>query len=262
MAICSKNDESIAKEPFVKNDNMILRLDDIACFVANWDDKVQNLRRIAEKLNIGLDSMVFFDDNPAERELVHECLPMVHVVDVPEDPANYAIQLEKESPFEWLQLTQEDVIRNAAYSGNDRRERLRESIVDYDAYLRALEMKGKVCALHKEYVQRFTQLINKSNQFNVRTMRYSEADILKFLHNQNYKCLSGALEDKFGNHGLISCIILRRDDSNAFIDTWVMSCRVLKRGVEEMMFEQVLEEIKKWGCETLYAEYIETRKMC
>lgn len=260
LAVCSKNEESIAKTPFEKNKNMILKLDDIACFVANWDDKVQNLRRIAEKLNIGLDSMVFFDDNPAERKLVHDFLPMVHVVDVPEDPAYYAIQIEKESPFEWQQLTQEDVIRNTDYNSNEKREKLRESIVDYDVYLRALEMKGRVCVLSTEYVQRFTQLINKSNQFNVRTIRYSETGILKYIHDQNYKCLYSELEDKFGNHGLISCVILRREGADAFIDTWVMSCRVLKRGVEEMMFEQVLEEIKKWGCETLYAEYIETNK--
>ncbi len=260
LAVCSKNDESIAKAPFEKNDNMILKLDDIACFIANWDDKAQNLKRIAEKLNIGLDSMVFFDDNPAERKLVRDFLPMVYVVDVPEDPAYYAIQMEKESPFEWQQLTHEDVIRNTNYISNDKREKLRETIVDYDAYLRALEMKGHIYALSIENVQRFTQLINKSNQFNVRTMRYTEMDILKYMNDVNYKCLCGELEDKFGDHGLISCIILRRDDSNVFIDTWVMSCRVLKRGVETMMFERVLEEIKNWGCETLYAQYIETNK--
>lgn len=260
LAICSKNDEPIAKEPFEKNENMILRLDDISCFVANWENKADNLRKIAHELNIGIDSLVFFDDNPAEREIVKQFVPEVHVVDVPDDPALYVLQMEKEQPFEWLQLTKEDLERTNSYKGNQMRQQLQDSFVDYNEYLKALEMTGEAARVQQTDVARFAQLINKSNQFNLRTIRYSEADVQQMLYDKKICCLYGKLSDRYSNYGIISCVILRKEDDACFIDTWVMSCRVLKRGVEHMMFEGILREAQAMGCTTLKAEYIKTKK--
>ena len=260
LAICSKNDEAVAKEPFEKNADMILHLDDIACFVANWENKADNMHKIAAELNIGIDSLVFFDDNPAERKIVKQFVPEVYVVDVPSDPALYVLQLEKDQPFEWLQLTKEDLDRTDSYIGNQKRKVMLESFVDYDEYLKALEMKGRVERGEGADVSRFTQLINKSNQFNLRTIRYSEADIESMALDENVKCLCGKLSDRYNNYGIITCVILKKVDDACFIDTWVMSCRVLKRGVESMMFNAIIDAVKEMGCSEVKAEYIRTKK--
>jgi len=260
LAVCSKNDEAIAKEPFEKNDNMILKLSDIACFVANWEDKAGNIRRIAAELNIGTDSLVFFDDNPAEREIVRTYLPEVEVIETPTDPAEYVTALDEAFPFEWLQITKEDVSRSSSYTENKKREELLTSFVDYDEYLKALQMKGKVALLETNDVARFSQLINKSNQFNLRTQRYSEGEITEFMHDNNCRCLYAKLKDMFSEYGIISCVILRIKGNECFIDTWVMSCRVLKRGVEYLMFKRVLDIAKEVGCDCIKAEYLKTKK--
>lgn len=260
LAICSKNNLDIAKEPFEKNEHMLIHLDDISCFVANWEDKAGNLKKIAQELNIGVDSLVFFDDNPAEREIVKQFAPEVYVVDVPEDPAQYVLQMEIESPFEWLQITKEDLERTNSYKDNHKRHNLQNSFIDYDEYLRALEMKGCAALLKEADRGRFTQLINKSNQFNLRTRRYSESDVQQMMADENTRCLYAKLSDKFSYYGLISCVILKKQEQVCFIDTWVMSCRVLKRGVEHMMFNAVIQNAADMGCSVIAAEYIKTKK--
>lgn len=260
LAVCSKNDMETAKEPFEKNENMLLKLDDIASFIANWEDKAGNLEKIAKELNIGIDSLVFFDDNPAEREIVKMYQPDVWVVDVPEDPAEYVKQLNMESPFEWVQITKEDISRSSSYIENKKRDALEQSFTNYDEYLKALNMKGKVKEIASSDVERFSQLINKSNQFNLRTQRYSEVAIEEFRNDLNKKVLAITLEDKFSNYGIISCIILEKQGEKCFINTWLMSCRVLKRGVEFLAFEKILEVAKQWGCSHIVGEYIPTKK--
>ena len=180
LAVCSKNELEIAKEPFLKNENMILKLDDISCFVANWENKAENLKAISQQLNIGTESFVFFDDNPAEREIVKQFLPEVRVIEVPNDPALYVLQMEKEHPFEWLQITKEDLVRSQSYLENKERMAMQEKFVNYTEYLQALDMKGGVYQTTDSEVSRFAQLINKSNQFNLRTIRYTESDIHNF----------------------------------------------------------------------------------
>lgn len=260
LAICSKNDIETAKEPFEKNSNMILKLNDFSIFVANWKDKAENIRKISNELSIGLDSMVFFDDNPAEREIVKMYLPQVTVIDVPNDPAYYTQSLELASPFEWIQITSEDIKRSDSYVQNSKRAELANEFTDYDEYLKALEMEGVVEELSINQIERFSQLINKSNQFNLRTQRYSEAVINELLHDKNYKLLSISLKDKFSNYGMISCVILKKSDHNCLIDTWVMSCRVLKRGVEDFTFISIIEAAKNWKCSQLVGEYIPSKK--
>lgn len=252
LAVCSKNEPDTAREPFQKNPNMVLKLSDIACFVANWHDKPQNLRRIAEELNIGTDSLVFFDDNPAEREIVQMRLPEIAVIDVPVDPACYAKTLSNSGVFDWINITNEDLNRAATYQSNRERNRLLEESADYDAYLAALEMVYGIGFLDEPRIPRFTQLINKTNQFNLRTQRYTETQIREMLADPSCRLIYAELSDKFDRYGLISCVILKDN----FIDTWVMSCRIFKRRVEDELFRFILEHTTG----DLYGEYLPTAK--
>ena len=260
LAVCSKNDEQTAKEPFEKNPDMILKLSDIACFVANWDDKANNIKRIASSLNIGTDSLVFADDNPAEREIVRQYLPEVLVIDLPEDPSYYARAVDESNAFSWIELTKEDIDRTGTYAANTMREELMESFVDYDEYLKALDMQAEVGEPEGSRMKRFAQLINKSNQFNLRTIRYSEEELLSMKEDPDTKLIYVDLKDKFSEYGLISCVILKITGEECFIDTWLMSCRVLKRGVELLAYDAVYEAAKAWGCTRIRGEYIPTKK--
>lgn len=261
LAVCSKNDEETAKIPFEKHPEMILSLNDIAIFQANWENKVANIQEIGRSLNIGIDSLVFFDDNPFERDIVRKYLPLVQVIDVPEDPARYIHALDSAMCFEWSQLTDEDLLRSDTYITDRKRQQLSSTVVDYDSYLQALEMKTSIRPPAHAEIPRFAQLINKSNQFNLRTRRYSDAAISQMMMDQEkYTLLGVTLEDKFGKYGIISCIILAHHNDSAFIDTWVMSCRVLKRGVEHAVFNAICEYAHNWGCQKIIGEYIPTKK--
>ena len=260
LAVVSKNDIENAKEPFTRNQNMILKLDDIACFQANWDDKVTNIKRVAKELNIGIDSLVFFDDNPAEREIVRQYLPEVMVIDVPADAALYKRALDLAMPFEWRELTREDVLRSNSYIENKKRAELLTSFDNYDDYLLSLEMKCTVREPKASEVSRFAQLLNKSNQFNLRTQRYTESEIEAVVGNENKKCLCAVFSDKFSEYGIISCVILEKQDDCCFIESWVMSCRVLKRGVELLVFKSVLDAARAWNCSYIKGQYLPSPK--
>jgi FkbH-like protein len=261
LAVCSKNDEQSAKLPFQKHPDMVLSIDDISCFVANWNDKPSNIKSIASSLNIGLDSMVFFDDNPFERDIIRQFIPEIEIIDVPSDPTYYIDALDKAMCFEWSQLSSEDTTRTESYVCDRKRQELVLETGDYDSYLKALDMKitlGYVTALEES---RFTQLINKTNQFNLRTKRYTESAISQMMHDhERFALIHVSLEDKFSKYGIISCIILERKEAIAFIDTWVMSCRVLKRGVENVVFQKICKTARSWDCKWVIGEYIPTKK--
>ena len=260
ISICSKNDEVNAKEPFEKNENMVLKLSDISAFYANWDDKATNIKRISNELNIGTDSMVFFDDNPTERELINEFLPEVKVINVPEDPALYTRALDREIVFERTQLTKEDIGRIETYANNRARNALMETCIDYDDYLINLQMKIECKELSDTDMERFVQLTNKSNQFNLRTRRYSEAEIIGLQNENSYVLLTIKLEDRFSKYGIIGCAILKIDGDTCFIENWVMSCRVLKKGVENYTIEKIIDIAKKHGCSKVVGEFVPTKK--
>jgi FkbH-like protein len=261
LAVCSKNEESAARQPFQEHSDMFLKLDDISCFIANWNDKASNLIQIAKRLNIGLDSLVFFDDNPAERDIVKKFTPEVEVIDVPEDPALYIRALEEAMCFEWPQLSAEDINRSESYVLDSKRNEMKTMCVDYDSYLQSLEMKAQVGQVSPLEAPRFSQLINKSNQFNLRTQRYNEAYIDQLMvKNSEWALLYISLEDKFGNYGIISCLVIEKKLDKAFIDTWVMSCRVLNRGVEDIAFNLVCETAQKWNCSWIVGEFLPTKK--
>jgi FkbH-like protein len=259
--VCSKNDEANAVEPFEKHPEMVLKRHDIASFVANWNDKASNLRAIAEELNIGIDSLVFVDDNPFERSLVRRELPMVAVPEVGEDPATFAQTLADAGYFEGLAVTEEDRARTNQYQGNRQRERLKASATDLDSYLHSLEMELIWRRFDKLGLQRTVQLINKTNQFNLTTRRYTEEDVLAIMADERAFGLQLRLVDRFGDNGIIAIVIGKMDGAeDLVIDTWLMSCRVLGRQVEPTTLNLIADAAKRLGARRLIGEYIPTKK--
>jgi len=261
LAVCSKNDEDIAKEPFRNHPDMSLRLDDIAVFTANWDNKVDNIKLIQKTLNIGFDSMVFLDDNPFERNMIRDLLPDVTVPELPEDPALYVSFLRSLNLFETASFSEEDRSRTRQYQEKMARVDFEKTFTSVDDYLRNLEMSSLVKPFDDFSVPRIAQLTQRSNQFNLRTVRYTEAEIESMRSAKDFLTLAFHLEDRFGDHGLIGLTVLNTlDAETAFIDTWIMSCRVLKRGMEEFMLNQVVSEARRRGVKKLIGEYIPTPK--
>ncbi len=261
LAICSKNNEDTAKEPFEKHEEMVLRLSDISVFVANWDDKASNIRLIQETLNIGMDSIVFLDDNPFERNLVRQMIPEITVPELPEDPALYLGYLQELNLFETASFTGVSSDRTAQYQAEYERKKLEQTFESIDDYLKSLEMVGEARPFEQVRFARIAQLTQRSNQFNLRTIRYTEDEIEKISEDDHYLTLYYTLKDKFGDHGLVSVVILeKKTDKELFVDTWLMSCRVLKRGMEEFIINKMIETAKANGFATVSAEYIPTPK--
>lgn len=261
LAVCSKNDAANALEPFEQHPDMVLRRGDIASFVANWRDKPSNLRTIAEELNIGIDSIVFVDDNPFERNLVRQELPMVAVPEVSDDPASYAQTLADAGYFEAVAVTDEDRARSEQYQSNRAREELKASATDLDAYLRGLEMRLIWRRFDRVGLQRTVQLINKTNQFNLTTRRYAEEDVLALIDDPQAFGLQLRLVDRFGDNGIIGIVIGRMAGAeDLLIDTWLMSCRVLGRQVEPTTLNLVADAAKRLGARRLIGEYLPTKK--
>lgn len=261
LAVCSKNNESIAREPFLKHPEMILKLDDISVFVANWESKSDNISRIREILNIGLDSMVFLDDNPAEREIVRRHLPDVTVPELPEDPALYLPYLTSLNLFETATYSRGDSERTRQYQEESKRQLLAQSVTNMDEFLNSLDMKGKIERFAEVDIERISQLSLRSNQFNLRTIRYNTSEIRQLMEDPAVETFSVELSDKFGQYGLISIVIIRlKEDGPAEIDTWIMSCRVLKRTVENFLMNQIAERLKERGVKEIIGEYRPTEK--
>jgi FkbH-like protein len=261
LAVSSKNDEANALEPFEKHPDMVLRRTDIASFRANWNDKAANIGAIASDLNIGLDALVFLDDNPFEREFVRGQLPMVAVPEVPEDPALVPGLLADAGYFESLAITEEDRERTAQYQENQAREQLRASSSDLEGYLRGLDMRMVWKRFDSVGQQRIVQLINKTNQFNLTTRRYTDEEVAAVMADPAAFGLQIRLVDRFGDNGIISIIIGRLgDDGVAEIDTWLMSCRVLGRQVEQTTLNLVAATAKAMGAQALRGVYLPTKK--
>jgi FkbH-like protein len=263
LAVCSKNDEDNAWTPFDQHPEMVLKRADIACLVANWEDKVTNLRSIAQALNIGLDALVFADDNPFERNIVRRELPMVAVPELPADPALYGRCIADAGYFEAPAITWEDRARAAQYQGNAQREASRSASTDLAGYLASLQMRLEWHPFDPIGQQRITQLINKTNQFNLTTRRYTDADVAAAMHAKDALTLQLRLTDRFGDNGVIGIVIARpRESGNGewFIDTWLMSCRVLGRQVEQATMNLLVECASEAGAQTLIGEYRVTAK--
>lgn len=261
IAVCSKNDEDKAKEPFEKNPEMLLRLDDIAVFVANWENKADNIRTIQQILNIGFDSMVFLDDNPFERNMVRENVPGVCVPELPEDPGDYLEFLYSLNLFETASYSVGDKDRTKQYQTEAKRVQAAQKFTNEADFLKSLDMVSVVEGFTPFNTPRVAQLSQRSNQFNLRTVRYADGEITALGASDKHVCLSFTLEDKFGDNGLICVIIMeKRDAKTLFVDTWFMSCRVLKRGMENFTLNTMVEYAKAHGFERIVGEYIPTLK--
>jgi FkbH-like protein len=260
LAVCSKNEENIAKMPFLQHPEMVLKLEDIAVFVANWNSKADNINQIQNVLNIGFDSMVFLDDNPAEREIVRTHLPLVCVPELPVDPSNYLPFLISENLFETVSYSDNDLERTKQYQEEAKRVEQSKSITNMDDYLESLEMTAKIGPFQELDVERIAQLTQRSNQFNLRTIRYTNVEIESIMAKPNFLTVSVEVADKFGNYGLIGVVIIETNGSSANIDTWIMSCRVLKRTVEHTVMNYVVEHLLKLNIQTLNGQYIPTEK--
>jgi FkbH-like protein len=226
LAVCSKNDDAVARIPFREHPEMVLKEDHIAVFIANWSDKANNLREIAATLNIGTDSLVFLDDNPVERAQVRLLLPEVAVPELTQDPADYIGLLANAGYFEAIGLSAEDMARAEFYQANAQRVSL-QKIGNLEEYLRSLQMVATISPFDAIGRVRIAQLVNKSNQFNLTTRRYSESEIEAMEKDASKFCLQVRLADHFGDNGMISVVIFDIDTEEWNCDTWLMSCRVL-----------------------------------
>jgi len=261
LAVCSKNDLAHALEPFDRHPDMVLRRDDIACFVANWSDKPTNLRAIARALNIGLDALVFADDNPFERDLVRRELPMVAVPELGDDPAHFAAIIAEAGYFDTRHLTREDRERTGLYQANQAREAWKGATTDLDAYLRGLEMRLVWRRFDAIGVPRIVQLINKSNQFNLTSRRYTEQAVRAVMDDPSAFGLQLRLLDRFGDNGVIAILIGRLTANDEItIDTWLMSCRVLGRQVERATLDLAVAQARALGASRLVGVYVPTAR--
>lgn len=261
ICVASKNNEETAKEPFEKHPDMVLKLDDIAVFQANWETKVDNIRTIQSILNIGFDSMVFLDDNPFERNMVRENIKGITVPELPEDPAEYLEYLYSLNLFETASYSNLDKDRTKQYQVEAQRVSLSKTFTNEADFLKSLNMVSVVSGFTKFNTPRVAQLSQRSNQFNLRTVRYTDADIEALANDPNVIDLSFTLEDKFGDNGLIAVIIMKPlDKETLFVDTWFMSCRVLKRGMENFTLNTMVEKAKAAGYKKIIGEYLPTPK--
>ena len=259
LAVCSKNEDATAKAGLLHPDS-ILRIEDFAAFKANWFPKHENLQAIARDLNLGLDSLVFVDDNPAERALVHAQLPQVAVPEVGNDPARYAEILQAGRYFEPASLVAEDFERSAQYATRTKREAQAAQFADYGEYLRSLEMHAEIAPFQPVYLDRIAQLTNKTNQFNLTTRRYTLAEIEAAAHDPSRVTLYGKLSDRFGDHGLITVVLGHREGTCLHLDLWLMSCRVLKRDMEKAMLDALVQQAAAMGLDSILGLYLPTAK--
>jgi FkbH-like protein len=261
LAVCSKNEEATARKVFADHPEMVLRPEDICCFMANWEPKSDNCLRISRDLNISPDSLVFIDDNPAEREIVKSFLPQVRVLNLPEDVSGYPWAIEREFLFENRSVTEEDLQRTGFYISEGKRRELSQTITDLNSFLGQLAMEAEVRPYQTADVSRIAQLFNRSNQFNLCTRRYTESEVHAVLQDVNTFSFQIRLKDKFGDHGIVSLAHFTLQSSGkALLQNLVMSCRVLKRGVEELMCNCIQEEALKRQVEQVEFDYIPSPK--
>lgn len=260
LAVSSKNNDDVARSPFREHPEMLLHEEHIAVFQANWQDKATNICAIAAELSLGTDAMVFLDDNPAERALVRATLPEVAVPELPDEPSLYARILSAAGYFESVSFGDEDRNRAASYEANAQRIAVREQIADLDAYLASLKMTITFKPFDSVGRARIAQLINKSNQFNLTTRRYTEIDVAAFEADPSIFTLQVRLEDTFGDNGMIGVVICRETDDTWEIDTWLMSCRVLGRRVEQMVLREILAQARERGVRRVLGAYLPTER--
>ena len=259
LAVCSKNDLKNAEEGFSHPDS-VLNLTDFTSFKANWDGKDLNIEAIAQDINIGLDSLVFIDDNPVEREIVSSQLPSVAVPNVGNDVIDFIDYIDRNGYFEPISLSKDDFKRNEYYKSNNLRNKEKATYANYGEFLVSLKMKAQIFSFSEIYLERIAQLTNKTNQFNLTTKRYSLPEIDNIARDSGYIKFYGKLADKFGDNGLISIIVGRLKNDTCLIDLWLMSCRVLKRDMESAMLDDLVRRCRSLGVTKIEGNYYMTEK--
>lgn len=260
LAVCSKNEEDAARSGFSHPDS-VLRLEDFVAFKANWKPKDVNIREIAQELNIGLDSLVFLDDNPAERQLIRDSLPEVAMPEIdPTDICAAIRTIEDAGWFEPIIISADDLRRSEAYRENRERQALKENAISYEDYLASLDMKAEIAPFREIYYDRIAQLTNKTNQFNLTTKRMTLAEIRQIAESRDHIALYGRLTDKFGDNGLVSVVIGEKRGNELHMILWLMSCRVLGRGMEQAMLDAVMKKAAEAGLEIVVGYYYPTVK--
>jgi len=247
--------EAIENHPF-----MILKKEDFATMRINWQDKASNIKEIAKELNIGLDSMIFMDDSPVEREWVEKSLPEVLVVDMPSDPSYYVDTLYSIAELHRLYISEEDKKRTEMYASQKKRDELKDSSSNILDFYESLNMEAIIKDIDDFSFNRVVQLINKTNQFNLTTRRYSEAEISKMQNNREYRIFTLELTDKFGDNGIVGVMIIKLNTEYAVIDTFILSCRVMGRTVETALLAVIAEIVKENDVNILQGEYLPTAK--
>ena len=262
LAINSRNNEDEALRVIREHPHMILREDNFASIKINWNDKISNIKAIAEELNIGLDSLVYFDDDPINREVMSKALPQVMTVDLPEDPALYAQTLMSLNDFNTFSITEEDKKRGRMYIEEKKRSQLENSVSNLDDFLSQLGIKIKIRRADKFTIPRISQLVLKTNQFNLTTKRFQEEDILKFSQDKNMLVGCAQTADKFGDNGITGVFIVQKspDFSEWSIETFLLSCRVMGRSIEYGIMQYILNEARKEGIKKVRGQYIPTKK--
>ena len=259
LAVCSKNDEKVARSGFGHPES-VLKLEHFAAFKANWNPKHENIKEIASELNLGLDSFVLVDDNPAERALVAAQLPMVAVPDIGANAADFIPIIHAQRYFETVNISAEDVARTELYAANAARSAVQAQFANYDEYLQSLKMQAEIAPFKPVYLERISQLINKTNQFNLTTRRYAYSEVETVATSPGYITLYGKLNDTFGDNGLVSIVIGSVLGERVEVDLWVMSCRVLKRGMELAMFNALVDAARGHGATRIVGKYIPTER--
>lgn len=260
LAVCSKNNPEDALPVIRTHPHMVLREEQFAAMRINWKNKADNIRDIAQELNIGLDSLVFVDDNPNERELIKQVLPEVLTVDLPKDPSLYRRTMEDMTDFDLLALTKEDEMRVAQYQSNAKRQAAKSTAGSLDDYLRSLEIRVAINEATRDTLSRVVQLFNKTNQFNLTTKRYQADDVTRFLESEEYSLYNLHVADRFGDHGLVGAAVVRKQGEEWRIDSLLMSCRVMGLGVETAFLERIYSDARQEGAVTLIGEYVQSKK--
>lgn len=260
LAVCSKNSPDLALDAIENHPHMILRKEHFIKLKINWDNKAQNIKDIAKELNIGLNSIVFLDDSPFERDMVARNLPEVEVPNMPTEAADYPNFIRKLQSFDFLELTNDDFIRNNSYKANVRRQELKNENINLEDFYYSLGMIASIDTSSMIDISRVSQLTQKTNQFNLRTKRYTAGEIVRFIEVNEYKVYQMALDDKYGSYGIISCAIVKIESESFFIDTFILSCRAMGRTAETVLLNYIIEDAIENQKEYVIGEYIQSKK--
>lgn len=262
LAINSRNNEDEALRAIRDHPFMVLREEHFATMKINWSDKISNMKEIAQELNIGLDSIVFFDDDPINRELMSKAIPQIKTVDLPDDPSLYASTLMQINDFNTLVMTNEDRNRGEMYRQEHKRTELKRSSSNLEDFLKQLEIRVTMKKANNFTIPRIAQLTLKTNQFNLTTRRYQEEDVETLAQDHTKLIGCAQTQDKFGDNGITGVYIVNKNhvDKEWFIDTFLLSCRVMGRGIEDAMMGYILSKAKEEGVTKVKAEFIPTKK--